>query len=47
MLLPLLNEPNLFLSIVGEGGIEAAGEKTPTPAKAGLPSYSELEEDDL
>ena len=47
MLLLLLNEPNLFLSIVGEGGIEAAGEKTPTPAKAGLPSYSELEEDDL
>jgi len=44
-LLPLLSEPNLLLSIVGEGGVEAAGEKTPTPAKAGLPSYNELEED--
>jgi len=37
-LLPLLSEPNRFLSIVGEGGVEAAGEKTPTPANAGLPS---------
>jgi len=45
-MLPLLNEPNLFLSIVGEGGVEAAGEKTPTPAKAGLPSYSETEDED-
>ena len=46
MVLPLLNEPNLLLSIVGEDGVEAAGEKTPTPAKAGLPSYSELEDAD-
>lgn len=46
MVLPLLNEPNLFLSIVGEDGIEAAGEKTPTPARAGLPSYNELEDKD-
>ena len=46
MVLLLLNDPNLFLSIVGEGGVEAAGENTPTPAKAGFPSYNELEEQD-
>lgn len=46
MVLLLLSEPNLLLSILGEEGIEAGGEKTPTPAKAGLPSYSELEDDD-
>lgn len=46
VVLLLLNELNLFLSIVGEDGVEAAGENTPTPAKAGLPSYNELEEED-
>lgn len=44
-MLLLLSEPAL-LSRVGEGGVEAAGEKTPTPANAGLPSYSELEDSD-